>query len=316
MEHVTASWDFARDPTGSAILLEVGRERGHADADLLSGTGLTVAGLADPDTVVEAGQELQLARNLVTLTGDPPGLGADAGRRHRLTTLGIWGFVVITSPTMLAALQTGLRYAQLSSAFIRPELEIGPRETRITLHADEIPADVRTFLTERDVTAVATVLPEILGPEVMDVLRVSAGATIIAETRLLHLPMPQADPTTRQAVEQACERLLEVRARSGVASRVRARLLERPDRMPALQELADELHLDVRTLRRHLAAEDTSYRQLREEVATALATELLQTVGLTVGETAHRLGYADATAFTHAFKRWTGRPPSALRARG
>lgn len=77
-----------------------------------------------------------------------------------------------------------------------------------------------------------------------------------------------------------------------------------------MTEVAAALHLDPRTLHRRLAAEDTSFRALRNEVNETLATELLTIVGLSVEQVARRLGYADATSFHHAYKRWTGHAPS------
>jgi AraC-like DNA-binding protein len=98
-----------------------------------------------------------------------------------------------------------------------------------------------------------------------------------------------------------------------MAARVRALLLEDPAAMPSVTALAERLSFDERTLRRRLAAEGTSYRALRQEVAMTLALELLRGAGLTVAEVAARVGYADPTGFTHAFTRWHGRPPSAAR---
>ncbi|WP_309233850.1 AraC family transcriptional regulator [Conexibacter sp. W3-3-2] len=178
---------------------------------------------------------------------------------------------------------------------------------------------MRGFLVERELTAISTIIEAILGEmrELGDhafALHVDGPRReLVIANAVLARPMPQADPSIRRAVEAECERLLEARQRrSGAAARVRARLLEQPDAMPSMADLASELHLDVRTLRRHLAADGTTFRALRQEVCTVLAVELLETVGLGVGEVAARLGYSDATAFTHAFTRWKGKPPSAL----
>jgi AraC-like DNA-binding protein len=65
----------------------------------------------------------------------------------------------------------------------------------------------------------------------------------------------------------------------------------------------------VRTLRRHLVAEGTSFQELRDEVREQLAVELLGDLGLSVTEVARRLGYAETSAFSHAFKRWRGVSP-------
>ena len=69
--------------------------------------------------------------------------------------------------------------------------------------------------------------------------------------------------------------------------------------------------MSPRTLRRKLTEAGTSYRALQDEVRQALAEELLSTGALTVSDVALRLGYAEAASFIRAFKRWTGRTPSA-----
>ncbi|WP_433520942.1 helix-turn-helix transcriptional regulator [Nocardia pseudovaccinii] len=97
------------------------------------------------------------------------------------------------------------------------------------------------------------------------------------------------------------------RDRQGIAARVRAALLTQG--VTASQDqIAAQLRLSVRTLRRRLDAEDTSFRELTTETRQLLAEELL-TIGTTVEDIAQRLGYADASSFTHAFTRWTGTTP-------
>ncbi|MGY1940976.1 helix-turn-helix domain-containing protein [Nocardia gipuzkoensis] len=58
-------------------------------------------------------------------------------------------------------------------------------------------------------------------------------------------------------------------------------------------EVAAALNLSVRTLRRRLEADGTSYRELVAETRQVLAEKLLG-IGATVEDVAHRLGYADA----------------------
>jgi AraC-like DNA-binding protein len=43
------------------------------------------------------------------------------------------------------------------------------------------------------------------------------------------------------------------------------------------------------------------------------ALELLSRPALRLAEIAERLGFADASAFSKAFRRWTGRSPSDVR---
>ncbi len=80
-----------------------------------------------------------------------------------------------------------------------------------------------------------------------------------------------------------------------------------------MEDIAAEMQMTSRTLRRHLTAEGATFRALLEEVRSALAEELMATASLTHGEIAERLGYADVTTFIEAFRRWKGVPPSAYR---
>jgi len=71
-----------------------------------------------------------------------------------------------------------------------------------------------------------------------------------------------------------------------------------------MDQVAAELRVTSRTLRRRLQAEGSSYRGLLDELRQTLAEELMGTAGLKVDEVAVRLGYSEAASFLHARKRW------------
>src|SRR5438093_1102359 len=141
--------------------------------------------------------------------------------------------------------------------------------------------------------------------------RFGAERTVIAfDARLLDRPLPRAAPLTAQLCTEQCRELLERRQlRRGVSGRVRDELLRDPRAMPGQEEVAAALHVSVRTLRRQLAEEGTSFREVVERLREVLAEELLATGRLTVEQVAERVGYADASSFVHAFTRWKGVAP-------
>ena len=127
-------------------------------------------------------------------------------------------------------------------------------------------------------------------------------------------PLPQANPLTAKLCEEMCTALVEARsARSGLAATVRNRLLSTPGKIPDMEQIAAEMRITSRTLRRHLTAEGVTFRALLEEVRSTMAVELMTTASLTHEEIADRLGYADVTTFIEAFRRWKGMPPSEFR---
>jgi AraC-like DNA-binding protein len=79
-------------------------------------------------------------------------------------------------------------------------------------------------------------------------------------------------------------------------------------------EIAALFSMHSRTLNRRLGAFHTSFRQLVDEGRFAIARELLECTELDVSGIAGALDYADASAFTRAFRRWSGTTPAAWRA--
>jgi AraC-like DNA-binding protein len=69
-----------------------------------------------------------------------------------------------------------------------------------------------------------------------------------------------------------------------------------------------------RTLNRHLKAEGFGFRQVANEVRFEIACELLENTAMALTQIAAALGYSELSAFTRAFRRWSGLTPSAWRA--
>jgi AraC-like DNA-binding protein len=73
--------------------------------------------------------------------------------------------------------------------------------------------------------------------------------------------------------------------------------------------------VDRRTLNRRLSVLGVSFRELVDEVSFEIARQLLEDSAMQVIEIAALLGYAGASPFTRAFRRWSGTTPAEWRAR-
>ncbi|MEV6774444.1 AraC family transcriptional regulator [Nocardia sp. NPDC051030] len=335
-------WDFARGVASVVLMVGYGREHGVPVGRMLQGSGLTEKVLADPDAQIDAHTELAVIRNLVRELGGRPNLGLDVGRRYRITTFGIFGFACVSSPTLGEAIAFALRYLELSFTFCIPAARWRPGEFVARIHDERVPADVRRFLVERDVTAMHQMLCDLVGhriellraefdfspPTDMDPWVEIYGMRPLFEQphnlftldpAVLEKPLPQANEHTWAMCLAQCRDLVSRRrARTGIAAEVRERLVPRGGvdgfaAPPGIDTVARDLNMSTRTLRRHLDTAGTSYRQLLDEVRRALAEEMLTATPLSVSDVAIRLGYAEASTFIHAFKRWTGTTPSAYR---
>ena len=77
-----------------------------------------------------------------------------------------------------------------------------------------------------------------------------------------------------------------------------------------MEEVARMMGVSRATLFRKLKAEGINFEQLHDQLRQTLAIHYLQGGKVTVNETAYLLGYSEASSFSRAFKRWTGRAPS------
>ncbi|HEY0114794.1 MAG TPA: helix-turn-helix domain-containing protein [Allosphingosinicella sp.] len=80
-----------------------------------------------------------------------------------------------------------------------------------------------------------------------------------------------------------------------------------------IERVARELGCSRQTLYRRLKAEGVTFEELLDSLRRRLAIRFLQKEGLSVKEAAYRLGFSDPSAFSRAFKRWTGSSPTAMR---
>jgi AraC-like DNA-binding protein len=82
-----------------------------------------------------------------------------------------------------------------------------------------------------------------------------------------------------------------------------------------MAEVAQALSVSERSLQRHLAGSGRSYSAIANAAAASTATRLLEQQLLSIKQTAHEMGFSDPSSFHRAFKRWTGKTPSAFRPR-
>lgn len=82
---------------------------------------------------------------------------------------------------------------------------------------------------------------------------------------------------------------------------------------PDLEQVARQLNLSDRSLRRHLQAVQSSFRDLHNEHCMQFALHLLSDNHTTLQEISESCGFSQITSFREAFKRWTGMTPTRYR---
>ena len=124
-----------------------------------------------------------------------------------------------------------------------------------------------------------------------------------------------ADAITAKQMARECEQELNrLSLLDSLVARATRFVRTRADgEFPTLVEAAKACHVSERTLKRRLAAEGTSYRQLLEPLRKERALELLAHPERSIEQIAERCGYSDAANFHRAFRRWYGCGPDAYR---
>ncbi len=140
------------------------------------------------------------------------------------------------------------------------------------------------------------------------------------DTRYIPKPLSAATRTRRALSRCRCDER-EVSAPHGwsgrcdcsLAGKVRSYLLATLGRHTSLDHAAAHLGVPVRTLRRKLRDEGTSFRDLFDQLRAEVAIKYLRDTQMTGEDIAHALGFSETANFRHAFRRWNCASPQEFR---
>jgi AraC-like DNA-binding protein len=309
---------------------------GVSPDELLGPFELTVEALADPAARVSVPLIERIVARARALTGEPM-LGVYLGLHMRISAHGFLGLAAMAASTLREALTLASQFAPTRTMAIGIRLE--EQDDRAAIVFDEHCSfgSARDFVIFALIVGLDRIGTALTGQEFSDgevevafsepeyaarlvesfpraQVRFSQVANrMVFDRRYLDLRISTADPDALRLSRDQCERELDrVGFRRSLATRVRALLGARDRDLPSLERAARELGTSVRTLKRKLADEGTSYSELVDHVQVGRAVSLVRS-GLAVDEIADRLGYSDAANFTRAFRRWTGKSPHAYR---
>lgn len=79
----------------------------------------------------------------------------------------------------------------------------------------------------------------------------------------------------------------------------------------SVKDIAGNFNVSVRTLQRRLEEEGTSFQYLADQARKELALKYMESGAHQIKEISYMLGYNELSAFTRAFRRWTGTSPTA-----
>jgi AraC-like DNA-binding protein len=312
------------------------RELGQDPAAIFAEAGVEPRLVEDPENTIGFTPLGRLLGLCVARTGCPH-LGLLIGQSSGPECLGVVGMLMQHSPTLGAALRNVVLHLHLHDRGAIPSLTVaeGRAQLAYTIYQPGVQATAQIY--DGALAIMANLLRALCGPgsQVLEVqisrarpadiepyrrcfrapLRFdSEHCALVFPASCLNLPIPGHDPALLRALEQRIASLTppgddDLRVQ---VQRVACNLLMCG--RGSLHEVAEVFALHPRTLNRRLRARGTSFRELLDVVRQGLAYPLVRDTDLPLLTIAQAIGYGDASAFNHAFRRWTGDTPTAWRA--
>lgn len=326
-------------PNRSArIMRDAAEELRLSWREVCSRARIDPAAADEPFGQMTGASELRLQHSYASATAGLWRNWIELGRNYRLLTYGPIGVAMMSARDVAEGVQQVLKHQELTFSLLR-YLPVYDGGRLCAVEADERDVDpaLRDFSVYRDLGAVHRMLSDMLqAPVPLDSLEVTAAEPADLPPLLAlyncpirfgaprtvwrfkkgteRLPLPLQDRLLNESSLRDCEHLSASRKeRSGVSSVVSRMLESECGSFPAASEVAARLGLSPRTMNRRLAEEKTSLCILQSEARVRRARDLLRYSDLSVEAISSYLGYSDTACFSRAFKRSTGRNPSAFR---
>jgi AraC-like DNA-binding protein len=319
------------------ILYKLFERYGLDVASLVRDAGVEPAALSDPGLRLPfAETEAVVEKALAHVTN--PALGLEAARCWHPSHLGALGYAWLASSTLTKGLERLERYWRL----------IGSADARLRKSAEGL-----WFLHDSRPSRQATraFLADSALAVVLDMCRMNYGASLRPLEVRLRRPAPRDTapyrnffgcpvrfsapedgfllsrrvvearlPTANRQLATTLDRVLAQQLarldRGDIVALATASLLEKLPLGEASEEgVARALEMSRRTLQRKLAERGLSYRELSDRTRHDLAIRYIEDPKQSIGDITFELGFAQQSAFTRAFRRWTGMTPSSYRQR-
>ncbi len=298
---------------------------------ILKGTDLSEAWLKDENTLITPAHYLTIVNNALDETRDPA-LALHLGQQPNIGELGIWGYAIISSPTLGEANQVAMQFWELNGSLVtisyKKEDDCSTWEIHPAFPMDSprtwifaVEELLSTFFSGADFIAnqefqITEILLSYPDPGHGDLYREMFSCPVYfnRDVDLFRICFPFEDiptsmgnPQLAAICKQQCQELLaKLKGSDELIGTIRDAIIASLGQFPRLPEIAGQLAMSPRTLRRRLFERKTTYQHILDEIRVELAKEYIVTTNLSVDQIASRIGFSEATTLRRAFKKWTG----------
>ena len=333
-QHSKESW-FTTNHKAAHIVEEMTKIGINAEA-LLCNTGLSKEAVFDEDGRISYSQSITLINNAVTLS-QVDGLGLQIGACENTSSYGLMGYAMSCAPNMKGAAEVAIKYQKASPSLMNMSLVHAGDKSHLLLSSAQPMGKEVSFLVEEVFSAIKRSFYFLAGKDISpqavhfiyDEPKYSQlyknifncplifNATenkIIYRKEDLETPTLQGNVVAQKVANSLCDNYIaKHHVKNNMVQQVRAVLLNSPGGFPNEDRVAQAIGIHPRNLRRQLKNNDTSFQKIFDGVREQLAIEYLQKSSLALDDIADLVGFSDSSNFRRAFKRWTGKVPSAFR---
>lgn len=309
---------------------------------ILKTAGLTRRQASDPDAKIPVYKNAALLTLAAEATGDGC-LGLHLSLDVHLRQGGVLGYILLNSSTLGDALRHLQRYLRVLTEGWEIDLEIDGGEAVLVARMVDPLVKVKDErqIAEGCMSSLLNTCELITGAKISPIrvefrhgrpeeartierrfgCPVRYGQDRIAlflKRKLLDHAVEAADDELLKILKRHCRQIIGTRPRTkGLAFEVRELIIALlPNGQPMIDDVARDLGMSSRTLRRRMADQGLIYKEIVEDVRHKLARRYLSDKRINLKQVAYLLGYSDRAAFNHAFRRWTGSSPSDYRRKG
>ncbi|NUO76287.1 MAG: AraC family transcriptional regulator [Lysobacter sp.] len=319
-------------------LFRSAEENGVSSADWLLGTQLSRAQIDDPGVRLPDRQTAIVVERAVRVL--PPSIGLDLGAQQNVGNFGLLGLAMTTAATFGEAIALGLRFTPVVGSLMRfVESAAAPGEIALAGEMIVANAAIHRFVCEEFFASCLALARGLVGtalkplrlefsypaPDYVDRYREVFECPIafdqpqdrlVLDERWLRHPLSTHNPIAAQQVLALLRAQMPATQAPGETTAAVERLLRAQLASdPKLADIAAQLHVSERTLRRQLNAEGTRYNTLHDRLRVDQAYALLRVREQPIAGIATAIGYKDPREFRRAFKRLTGTTPREARER-
>lgn len=314
------------------------RELGCDPEPLFRASGFDMARFDDPDARIPYAAGSRLYARCIEASGRED-FGLLVGQRASPSSLGISGYILRTAPDVRTALHDLVKHFDLHDEGGLPFVTTTGTGSLLGFAIHQPGVSAAGEIYDLAISVACNIMRGLCGSgwrpsEVLlsrraprdptpwqrffqAPLRFDAEQSAVAfPTRWLEHRLPDADSLLHRHLEAEAAALRAQRDANlvGALRGVLRQLLAA--RRTSIGEVARQLGMHERTLDRRLREEGTTYQRELDAVRYATAQQLLADTNMSLARIAAVLEYADGSAFSRAFRRWSGAAPAQWRALG